>query len=409
MQSRRVWAEIDLDSITRNLNRLRFQAGPDRRIMAIVKANAYGHGAVPVAWHLATHGVDALGVGDSQEAIELRDAGISIPIVVLGAIVPGEMGAVVSHDIEVTVHSGERVRLLEREARRANRQVAVHLKVDTGMGRLGCSPTRAAEIAGVIDQSEFLRFVGLCTHFSSVGAEPDPFTQQQVTLFENVCRSIADTGVALPARHASASAAVLTRVASHLDMIRPGLGLYGIAPEPELAEGLSPALTLKTQVIFLKDLPAGAPVGYAREHVTSRATRIATLPVGYNDGYPWRLKDRGEVLLRGHRAPVVGRVSMDYLMVDVGQIPGVSVGDEVTLLGTSGDRTISAFELAERAGTIPYEILTRLGKRVARVYRASRDDEELASNGAAERGFAVVRRPQSAASELGPQAPRRDA
>jgi len=407
MQPRRVWAEIDLDSITRNLNRLRFQAGPGRRIMAIVKANAYGHGAVPIAWHLASQGVDALGVGDSQEAIELRQAGISIPIVVLGAIVPGEMGAVVAHDIEVTLHSGERVRVLEREARRANRVVSVHLKVDTGMGRLGCSPARAAELATVIDQSEFLRFVGLCTHFSSVGVEPNAFTQQQVTLFESVSRSIAESGVPLPARHASASAAVLTRVAQHLDMIRPGLALYGIAPDPALAEGLCPALTLKTQVIFLKDLPAGAPVGYGREYTTSRATRVATLPVGYNDGYPWRLKDRGEVLLRGHRAPVVGCVSMDYLTVDVGRIPGVSVGDEVTLLGSSGDHTISAFELAERAGTIPYEILTRLGKRVARVYRSSRQAARADSE-PAERGFAVVQRPEPPPAERGPQAPVRD-
>jgi len=399
MQPRRVWAEIDLDSITNNLNRLRLHAGagPDgvnRRIMAIVKANAYGHGAVPIAWHLASQGVDMLGVGDSQEAIELREAGISIPIVVLGAIVPGEMAAVVAHDIEVTVHSGERVRLLEREARRANRSVPVHLKVDTGMGRLGCTPARAPELARLIHESDFLRFVGLCTHFSSVGAEPNAFTQQQVSLFENVCRSIAEAGVPLPPRHASASAAVLTRVASHLDMVRPGLALYGIAPDPDLMEGLSPALTLKTQVIFLKDLPAGAPVGYFRDHITPRPTRIATLPVGYNDGYPWRLKDRGEVLVRGQRAPVVGRVSMDYLMVDVGRIPGVSIGDEVTLLGTSGSRTISAFELAERAGTIPYEILTRLGKRVARVYSSNRATPVQTRARIPDRGFAVLKRPE---------------
>ncbi|MEM8884769.1 MAG: alanine racemase [Planctomycetota bacterium] len=400
MQSRRVWAEIDLDAISRNLARLRFLAGSERRVMAIVKANAYGHGAVPIAWHLASQGVDMLGVGDSQEAIELREAGLSIPILILGAIVPGEMGAVVAHDVEVTAHSGERVRLLEREARRASRPVRVHLKVDTGMGRLGCSPARAVELAQLIDQSEFLEFVGLCTHFSSVGAEPDDFTQQQVALFESVARTLQDAGIALPPRHASASAAALTRVAGHLDMVRPGLALYGVGPDPQLQEGLRPALELKTQVIFLKDLPAGAPVGYGREHVTAQPTRVATLPVGYNDGYPWRLKDRGEVLIRGRRAPVVGRVSMDYLTIDVGQVPGVSVGDEVTLMGTvktaDGERTISAFELAERAGTIPYEILTRLGKRVARVYRGSRPAETRAeSPEIADRGFAVVRRPKS--------------
>jgi len=401
MQPRRVWAEIDLDAISRNLQRLRFRAGADRRVMAIVKANAYGHGAVPVAWHLATQGVDMLGVGDSQEAIELREAGISIPIVILGAIVPGEMAAVVDHNVEVTIHSAERVRVLEREARRASRPVRVHLKVDTGMGRLGCCPERAAEIATLIDQSEFLEFVGLCTHFSSVGAEPDDFTRHQVSLFESVSRSIVDAGVALPPRHASASAAALTCVGSHLDMIRPGIALYGIAPDPKLQEGLTPALTLKTQVIFLKDLPAGAPVGYFREHTTSRKTRVATLPVGYNDGYPWRLRDRGEVLIRGARAPVIGRVSMDYLTIDVGNIPGVSIGDEVTLLGCSGDRCIPATELAERAGTIPYEILTQLGKRVTRVYRSSDPTGTGKCGGpesdrfATDRGFAVIRRPNN--------------
>jgi alanine racemase len=220
-----------------------------------------------------------------------------------------------------------------------------------------------------------------------------------VALFESVSRSIADAGVPLPPRHASASAAALTRVARHLDMIRPGLALYGVGPAPELQDGLEPALSLKTQVIFLRDLPAGAPIGYGREHVTAQPTRVATLPVGYNDGYPWRLKDRGEVLVRGRRAPVVGRVSMDYLTVDVGEIPGVSVGDEVTLLGRSGERAITAFELAERSGTIPYEIFTRLGKRVARVYRSAREGARPRSapvdaEGVHERGFSVIRRPE---------------
>jgi len=213
-----------------------------------------------------------------------------------------------------------------------------------------------------------------------------------VALFESVSRSIEEAGIPLPPRHAAASAAALTGVARHLDIIRPGLALYGVGPDPALQEGLTPALSLKSQVIFLRDLAAGAPVGYGREHVTSQPTRIATLPLGYNDGYPWRLKDRGEVLVRGRRAPVVGRVSMDYLSIDVGQIPGVSVGDEVILLGSAGDRTISAFELAERSGTIAYEVFTRIGKRVARVYRGSRPDP--ADSAPRDRGFAVLRRPE---------------
>jgi alanine racemase len=385
MQNRRVWAEIDLDALTSNLRRVRALAGETKGVMAIVKANAYGHGAVPIAWHLAAQGVQALGVGDSEEAMELRRAGISIPILVLGTIIPGELSDVVDHDIAVTVHSSERVRRLGREARRAGRPVSVHLKVDTGMGRLGCAPGIAIEIAQLIRATEFLRFDGLCTHFAS--ASDANMTGVQVRRFEEVSRAIEAAGIPLPPRHASASAAILQQVASHLDLVRPGIMLYGLSPAPPLQEQLRPVLTLKTQVIFLKDFEAGAPVGYEGTHVTRRRTRVATLPVGYNDGYPWRLSGCGEVLVRGHRAPVVGRISMDYLMVDVGRIPGVSVGDEAVLVGASGNERVTVKELADRAGTIPYEILTRLGKRVVRTFRGG------APGAAAEAGFTVLRRP----------------
>lgn len=383
MKSRRVWAEIDLDAITRNLRHVRRLAGETKGVMAIIKANAYGHGAVPVAWHLAAQGVSALGVGDSQEAIELRRAGISIPIVILGAVVHGELADVVADDIAVTVHSSERVRLLAREARRAHRRVAVHLKVDTGMARLGCAPGRAVEIARLIEASDYLSLEGLCTHFSSGAA---PVTQHQIKRFEKVSESIREAGIPLPPRHAAATAAILAEAAPHLDLVRPGLALYGVDPGPTACSDLAPALTLKTQVIFLKDYPAGTPIGYEQGHITSRRTRIATLPVGYNDGYPWRLGGRSEVLIRGRRAPVVGRVSMDYLTVDVGRIPGVSVGDEAILIGSAGGEAIGVRELAERAETIPYEILTRIGKRVVRGYRGHGDP-------LGERGFAVIERP----------------
>jgi len=385
MKSRRVWAEIDLDAITSNLRHVRRLAGEDKGVMAIIKANAYGHGAVPIAWHLATQGVNVLGVGDSQEAIELRRAGISIPILILGAVVHGELGDVVADDIAVTVHSGERVRLLAREARRARRRVAVHLKVDTGMARLGCAPARVLEIARLIEASEYLSLEGLCTHFSSAA---EGVTAHQVKRFEEVSDAIRRAGIPMPQRHAAATAAILAQAAPQLDLVRPGLALYGVEPAKGQHPELVPALTLKTQVIFLKDFPAGTPIGYERTHITPRRTRIATLPVGYNDGYPWRLGGRGEVLIRGRRAPVVGRVSMDYLTVDVGRIPGVSVGDEVILVGSSGGETIGVNELAERTGTIPYEILTRIGKRVIRAYRGG-------TKPPTERGFAVIGRPSA--------------
>jgi alanine racemase len=388
MQNARVWAEIDLDALSENLRRVRFLAGEGRGVMAIVKANAYGHGAVPVAWHLAAQGVQALGVGDSQEAIELRRAGISIPILILGAVVPGELADVVANDIAVTVHSTERVRLLAREARRAGRRASVHLKVDTGMGRLGCAPDVAAELACLVHGQEFLKLDGLCTHFACADPSTDGFTAKQISVFEEVTRAVAAAGVPVPPRHAAASASILARAAPHLDLVRPGLALYGVASLSAQQDVLRPVLTLKSQVIFLKDFPAGRSIGYERTYTTTRRTRIATLPLGYNDGYPWRLGGRAEVLIRGRRAPVVGRVSMDYLTVDVGRIPGVCVGDEAVLIGSAGDDAIGAVELAERAGTIPYEILTLLGKRVVRTYRS-------ASTGTPEpvRGFRIERRP----------------
>jgi len=387
MQSRRVWAEIDLDAISENLRLVRAQA-PGRGVIAIVKANAYGHGAVPVGWHLASQGADALGVGDSAEAIELRRAGISAPILILGAVVPGELADVVAHDIAVTVHTTERVRLLQREARRAGRLARVHLKVDTGMGRLGCTPSRAPTIAQLVHDSDFLRLEGLCTHFACAESSGDEYTARQHALFREVGTRLEAAGIAVPIRHAAASAPALRGAAPELDAIRPGLALYGVSPDRRLQGDLRPVLTLRTRVIFLKDLPAGSSIGYERSYVTPRRTRIATLPVGYSDGYPWRLGGRGEVLIGGRRAPVVGRISMDYLCVDVGGIPGASVGDEVVLIGRSGAETVEARELADRAGTIPYEIFTRLGRRVERVYRGG--------GGPPEPGFGVIRRPSTA-------------
>lgn len=402
MQHRRVWAEIDLDAITSNLQTIRNAIGPGKGIMAIVKANAYGHESIPIGWHLASLGVDMLGVGDSQEAIELRCAGVSIPILVLGAIVSGELSDVVSNNIAITVHSNERVRVLEREARRARQPVSVHLKVDTGMARLGCKPSSALELARLIHSCDHLRFDGICTHFSSVGSASaagtgdDNFTDRQVRTFNRVVGEIERAGIPVPRRHAAASAAILRGVATHLDMVRPGLSLYGIGPSPELQAGLTPALSLKTQVIFLKDCPAQTPVGYNRTHVTPQRTRVATLPVGYNDGYPFRLGGRGQVIIRGRKCSVIGRVSMDYLTVDVGHVPGVSVGDEVVLIGASGRESITATDLAEQCGTIPYEILTRIGRRVERVYLGGRTPRSAAEEGAREadmRGFGILHRP----------------
>jgi len=393
MEHRRVWAEIDLEAISENLRRVRAAAGPRKRVIAIVKANAYGHGAVPVAWHLASQGVDALGVGDSQEAMELRDAGISIPVLILGAVVRGELPDVVANDIAVTIHSAERVRLLEREARRLGRTVSVHLKIDTGLGRLGCAPYRALEIARSILHSEHLRFDGLCTHLASAGPLDGGFSEVQIGRFEEATRELLEAGIAVPCRHVCASAGIFSSIGADFEGVRPGLALYGLPPAPGLGRDLRPALALKTTVIFLKDFPPGTPIGYHREHLTSKRTRIATLPVGYNDGYSFRLGGVSDVLIRGRRARVVGRISMDYLTADVGHIPGVAVGDEVVLIGSQGSERVTANELADRSGTICYEILTGLGKRVQRVYRGGTGARGRLGRGEPEGGEAPPRAP----------------
>jgi alanine racemase len=268
----------------------------------------------------------------------------------------------------------------------------VHLKVDTGMARLGCKPSSALELAQLIHGCDHLRFDGICTHFSSVGAADEGFTDRQIRTFNRVVGDIERAGIPVPQRHAAASAAILSGIATHLDMVRPGLALYGIGPTAELQAGLTPALSLKTQVIFLKDCPAKTPVGYNRTHVTPQRTRVATLPVGYNDGYPFRLGGRGQVIVRGRKCSVIGRVSMDYLTIDVGHVPGVSVGDEVVLIGASGRESITATDLAEQCGTIPYEILTRIGRRVTRVFAGGRPAREVAPDGES-RGFGILRRP----------------
>ncbi len=363
MKGYRVWAEIDLAALRHNLHVIRRAAGPRTRILGVVKADAYGHGALPVAWTALDAGCEILGVGDSNEAIQLREAGIPGPILILGAIVEEEIPKVVHYDVSVTVHSADLLGLLDEEARRRSRLLRVHLKVDTGMARLGCSPGRALDVARAVCDRPNLQLDGLSTHFAS-GSNADA-VREQLDLFRSVADELAADGIHPPLLHAANSAALFTCPESHFDMVRPGIALYGMDPGPfaRLGLPLQPVLSLKTQIAFLKGVPAGTPVGYDGRHRTARPTRIATCPAGYNDGYPHALSNRGEAVVRGRRAPVVGTVTMDYITLDVGDVPDCEVGDEVTLIGPG----LRAEELARRAGTIPYELTCRLGRRVGRI------------------------------------------
>ena len=366
----RAWVEVDLDAAAENVRVLRSRLREGTRLMAVLKADAYGHGAVPAARRLLREGVEMIGVGDSTEAIELREAGIAAPLLVLGAIVPGEVEKVVAYGVAASIHSQSRLELLAQAAAALGRKAPVHLKVDTGMGRLGASPALAVSLARALASSPHLSFEGLATHYASASS-PVPFqTSSQFEEFRKVIEDLGREDLLPPLVHASSTAAVLGPLREHFGMVRLGGGIWGIDPGNLDGSGLSlrPCLSLRTQVIFLKDFPSGSPVGYHRTYETTRASRIATLPIGYNDGYGWGLGNRASALVRGRRVPVVGAVSMDYTTVDVTEVQGVEPGDVVTLLGRDGDEEIRVEELARLLRTIPYEITCRLGKRVVRVH-----------------------------------------
>lgn len=374
----RTWADVDLGALERNLGRVRAHIGDEVATMLVVKADAYGHGAVPVSWHLLRHGVSALGVGDSTEALELRQAGITAPILILGAVVSGEWEDVVRGDIHVTVHSGDRVRALRRHLGRSGPVVGVHIKVDTGMGRLGCHPERVLGIAREVRRSRRMRLVGIATHLAATGPEGGKQAELQLRRYRRVLRAL-ETEHMLPRwRHVEASSGILSTLPADFNLVRPGLAVYGVDPHGREDSPLEPALSWQTQIVFLKDHRRGARIGYGGTWRAPRRTRVATLPVGYNDGYRFAFSNRAEVLVRGQRCPVIGRVSMDYTCVDVTRVPGARVGDPVTLLGVQEGERIRVEELAAVADTIPYEILCGIGRRVKRRYLGALGSGETA-------------------------------
>jgi len=370
VDSYRVWADLDLDAFASNLAQIRSRVGADTAIMLVVKADAYGHGAVAMSHCALRHGVGAFGVGTSAEALELRRSGLRAPILVLGTIVDEEATACLVHDVQVALHSADRCQMLEDLAARLGLIACVHLKVDTGMGRLGVLPERALPLLEQIRASRHMRLCGVMTHISSPLGALDESTTLQMQRFQSVVGEARRRNLLAGWVHAANSACIFTGLDPSLDAVRPGISAYGVLPDglPGACD-LEPVMSLRSQIVFLKDLSEDSPVGYAGTWKASRPTRIATLPIGYNDGVPWRLGNNGEVLVRGMRARIVGRVSMDYTTIDVGHIPGVGVGDRVTLFGRDGEQQISLEEVARQAGTIPYEITCSVGRRVERIFR----------------------------------------
>ena len=360
---RRCWVEVDGRALRHNFKILRSLVPRATRLMAVVKANAYGHGLIPMARELEAIGTDWLGVANVAEGAAIREAGVRLPILLLSATLPEEMEEAIRHKLTLTLSSHEEARRLSRVARALRRMAEVHFKIDTGMGRLGCWHAQAREELARIQRLPGFSVTGLCTHFSCADDNAG-LTQKQW----DVVSPIFDEHKNL-LRHAANSPAVTRRYGFTSDMVRVGLALYGIAPNPDdQGLGLRPVLTWKSRVTFLREMARGRTVSYGATYRVPSPQVHAVMAMGYGDGYFRLHSNASHVLVRGKRCPIRGRVTMDQIMVDVSRATGCRVGDEVVALGAQGNEEIQARELALQAQTIPWEILTNIGARVPRVY-----------------------------------------
>jgi len=367
---RPAWAEIDLEAIAANVAALQRHLSGPTQLMAVVKANAYGHGAEMVARTALESGATWLGVNTVDEGVQLRRAGLTAPILVLGHCPPQEAAKVVANHLTPTVTTLETALALASDSAERGLATPVHLKVDTGMGRYGLLPEEVVAFARRVAALPSLRLEGLWTHFATADEADKSFTWQQFRVYQAVVRRLEEDGLVFPLRHVANSAATIDLPETHLDLVRCGLSIYGLYPSPQTSRTvpLRPALALKAHLARVCRLPAGASVGYGRTWVAPRPSVIALVPLGYADGYRRALSNRGVALVRGQRVPVIGRVSMDQLTVDVSSVPDVRSDDEVVLIGRQGEAEIAADEVADMLGTINYEVTTAIAARLPRVY-----------------------------------------
>lgn len=368
----RVYAEINIDHIASNLQAIKAYVGNDKEVMVIIKADGYGHGAIPIARQLYEAGIDSIGVATMGEAISLRKYGIDIPILILGYIPENEYDNLLRFDISQTVYKYSMAVGISKAAEKANKKAKIHLKIDTGMGRLGFFPNQETiEEICRLNENPFLELEGIFTHFAQADACSQIFTNLQINDFNQFIEALEKKGVHILKKHASNSAGVLAYPDAHFDLVRTGIILYGLYPSETMDKSLipiKPSLSLKSNIIFLKEVEAGTPISYGCTYITDKHCKIATIPVGYGDGYPRSLSSRGRILVRGQYAPIIGRICMDQFMVDVTHIEGVQEGDEAVLIGTQKDHSISVEEIADLDGTLNYEIVCQLGKRIPRLY-----------------------------------------
>ena len=364
------WAEVDLDAIAFNVRAFKRHVGEAVQVIAVVKANAYGHGSIPVARAALQAGATRLGVHRAIEGVELRRAGLTAPILVMG-YTPSSGAAMIAHyDLTPSLITCEFAEAISAEAARLGKTVPLHVKVDTGMSRYGLMPSEVVDFVLSLTALPGVQLEGLFTHLATADAADQTHARRQLETFRQVIAVVQDAGVHVPLCHAANSAATMTLPEAHFDAVRPGIAMYGLDPSDEWPPvfEIRPALALKSRVSRVRELPTGSGVSYGRTFVTERPTIAALVPVGYGDGYHRILSNKGSVLIRGRRAPILGRVCMDQFVVDASGIPDVQQDDEVVLVGRQGQAQIRAEEVARLAGTINYEVTTSLLPRVARAY-----------------------------------------
>ncbi len=371
LEYQRTIAEINLDAIGHNIREIKKRIEPKTRLLAVVKADAYGHGAVETAQVCLYNGADELAVATFDEGVALRNNNIFVPILILGYTVENRLEDVVLNNLTQTVFSYELAKQLSDTAVRLNKTANAHISIDTGMSRIGFLPCEESldEIDKIFKLPN-LRITGVFTHFSTADEADKSFTNQQFERFKYMTDGIEAKGHKGLIRHCANSAAIIDLPQMQMDMVRAGIIIYGMLPSNQVSSSIDliPAMSIKTHISYVKELPPGIGVGYGRKYYTSKLTKIATVPLGYADGYSRQLSNKAHMIVNGQYADVIGNVCMDQLMLDVTDIKDVNMGDEVTVMGISGDKCVSAEELGAMMGTINYEVVCGIGKRVPRAY-----------------------------------------
>jgi len=370
-------AEINLKLLNNNIDKIKSYLDPNTALMTVVKANAYGHGIIDIGKKALKSGARSLGVAIPEEGAQLREAGIACDILVLGSISPNQIELVLDYNLSVCIFSHDIAELLNQRAKEKNKNIKVHIKIDSGMGRIGVRDSdEALSLCFAIKDMKNLILEGVFTHFACADECGSKYSLIQLERFKSILADIGKKGVYTKWVHASNTASIINYPQAHFNMVRAGIGIYGYGPDSGSKENLTlePILSWHTEVSYLKEIEEGCSVSYGRTFVAKGARIVATLPVGYGDGYSRLLSNRGWVLIRGEKAPIIGNICMDQMMVDVTGIPEVRVGDHVVLIGRQGNEAIFADDIAKLCGTISYEVLTNINNRVPRIYVEDKDD-----------------------------------